>query len=73
MEQQAIRESAPYSPDLSKTLYTDIGVDLTYAKMAVGPNVLGNNYLHYADDNIPLLQNSDNFTFCLKPLAWLSL
>lgn len=68
MEQQAIRESAPYSPDLSKTLYTDIDVDLTYAKMAVGPNVLGNNYLHYADDNIPLLQNSDNFTFNYRPV-----
>lgn len=68
MEQQAIRESAPYSPDLSKTLYTDIGVDLTYAKMAVGPNVLGNNYLHYADDNILLLQNSDNFTSNYRPV-----
>lgn len=66
--QQANRESMPYSVDLTKTLYTDIDVDMTYAKMATGPNVLGNNYLHYADDNIPLLQNDDNLIANYRPV-----
>lgn len=65
---QVIRESVPYSPNLSKTLYTDIGVDLQYSKMAVGPNVLGNTYLHYADDNIPLLANDDNHVVNYRPV-----